>query len=386
MVIKRLAIFLIMLSFSLTSFALKVSDLYVANVPVTSGSNTLTNAVLLSGYQQILVKLTGSEDVVGNPQLKIGASQIRNMVQRYSYLNKTLADSSSQQYMQIYFQPSSINQLLTSANQAIWGSDRPVTLVWLAIDQGNQAKKLLLGRDSLSSAYTGFDQLSSVRGVPILWPTMDLKDMNQVSTDSIWQMDLPTIIKASSRYQVNQILVGRVYQTHADQKWHGQWMLLVGNRHTSLTTTGKTMEGATNDVISQLANLLSSRYAVGSGSDVSAQINIHITGISGLSDYSDVVNYLKSLNAVTQVNVNNINANSIDVTLDVAGGVDGLNRAVGVDNRLMLVSSPAQTSNATNTDSTANTGTDGDAAPAPVSVYRWQASTTNTSTGQAGQP
>ena len=60
------------------------------------------------------------------------------------------------------------------------------------------------------------------RGLPVQLPLHDLADATALSVDQLWRLDGGALINASSRYEVEHILAGRLTRLSSGE-WLGDW-------------------------------------------------------------------------------------------------------------------------------------------------------------------
>ena len=91
----------------------------------------------------------------------------------------------------VSFDGQAIEAVLRQAGQTVWGKDRPVTLVWLAVDWGRGDREIITaddperGRDAARSIDRNrllrqrVLDMAERRGLPIVFPLLDTADLQE---------------------------------------------------------------------------------------------------------------------------------------------------------------------------------------------------------------
>ena len=178
------------------------------------------------------------------------------------------------------------------------------------------------------------EEQAKLRGLPLRLPLYDLTDRANLSITDIWGNFEEAILSASSRYQTEAVLVGRVYRTSA-KSWSGRWTLYTEGRQQNWQTSGDSLEVAMLPGVSQTAEILAQRYAQVDSALSSDQLRVHIKGVSALAAYMRVVKYLDSLDAITQVQPSSIDSDSVIFTLTSRRGQSAVSQAIGLGHTLV---------------------------------------------------
>ncbi|MDF3054865.1 MAG: hypothetical protein K0Q74_772 [Gammaproteobacteria bacterium] len=126
-------------------------------------------------------------------------------------------------------------------------------LVWL-VERDAQGQLGIL-HDASHLAVASMQTASQKQGVALLWPVMDLEDISALSPERIWQLDQVAVEQASRRYEVNDILVGRLQQ-NIHGKWQADWVWLKdGEVQKTMETEGDDVFAATTAILTALSNV-----------------------------------------------------------------------------------------------------------------------------------
>jgi hypothetical protein len=258
-------------------------ELYQATVPVASYSSADYNKGAASALVQVLVAVSANDKVASLSAVQKALEKPNKFVQSYRY-----TAANQQLTLSVKFARKSVNRFLQSIHQPIFSADRtpisdasleppalevptqeanlPVSsterapvLVWLVEGDTEDSSHILY--DLSNPAVAAMETASKEHAIPLLWPVVDLEDMAALSPGQIWQVDLSAIQEASRRYQVTNLLVGKLEQG-SEGKWKGNWIWLKdGEPQKAIETEGRSASVAAAVVLSALAGVAESMPA-----------------------------------------------------------------------------------------------------------------------------
>ena len=106
----------------ISSHAEMVRDLYEAQVPVSSQSAQALERASREALSDVLVKVSGSVEVLANPTIAAAIRDARKQVQQYSY-NKGEGPG-SELTARFEFDSSWVTRLVTEAGAPLWTANR----------------------------------------------------------------------------------------------------------------------------------------------------------------------------------------------------------------------------------------------------------------------
>jgi hypothetical protein len=226
--------------------------------------------------------------------------------------------------------------LLRASNEPIWAENRPVTLMWLVIDDTDGRR--LPTDDDETQLKQIVEANAANRGLPIIWPLYDLQEQATVNVNALWSADAKAIEAASERYDASGTLLGRLLAT-SDGKWRVAWEYNFNGESTYSDSECEILDDCISDPIDAVAELLSSRYALVS-SDQGNVAKVKVVGVSSFEDYSTVLFYFKELIAVSDVALNSIEGDIFEFTLNLTANRDKLAELISLNKRLVPVPVP----------------------------------------------
>ncbi|MEJ2359841.1 MAG: DUF2066 domain-containing protein [Gammaproteobacteria bacterium] len=310
--------------------AVELAHLYEATVPVQDQNKEQRNQAIQQAFVQVLIRVSGRSDV-GNaqtyPDIAQATQDVTRFVQQFRYIktdnssgsgSNTSGANAQQSGLAVWvrFDETAISHLLRASNLPVWGSTRPSTLVWLAVEQHGQRK--LLGADSRNDAYNLLTSEATSRGVPLVLPLLDLTDRSAIHTSDVWGNFGNTILQASQRYQTEAVLVGRVYQANSS-KWVGRWTLYVDSGSENWSESGASLADVLDAGVDNTAQSLAQRYGQVDQADIGTVL-IEVKDIKGLADFNRTVKYLKSISHVKDVEPVELTASSAVFQVKIPGG------------------------------------------------------------------
>lgn len=365
--VRFLVFCLCLLSFN--AFAVNVSDLYRVSVAVDGQGDASRQQGVQRAFQQLLIKVSGSQDVLTNPTLIEASQNAERYMQGFSYQQDGFDE---QIYLQAWFSKALVVPLIKRAQAPIWGENRPLLLNWLAIEptenmdigrfdvvdliratQGDEAdtaetaskeqgQSIIRGERELVSGQhlklqKRFERAFSERGLPLLWPMADLEDQTNLPFNQLWWMSTDAIKKASQRYQADAVLAGKLSQTSAGV-WLYEGILLQGQEKKNILTEADTPMGALTLATGEVGQYFSDQFAIKSDPmNGRSGIRVLVKKIHSFSDYSQVLAYFKSITGVRIVEVAQVDRDNLELYLSLEGSWDKVQRIISLDNKLSVL-------------------------------------------------
>ena len=323
----------LVLSFSCQ--AVVVKDLYSAEVPVADSSAQALSVGSRQALSEVLVKVSGSTDVLQNPVLVSALKNARNMVQQYAYMRSeaTLGEL----HARFEFDESVVSSLVAKAGAPLWTANRPPVLVWVVVE-GPQGR-VFLNPESSPEMVSMVTEAFAKRGVPAQFPLYDLNDAALLSVDDLWKLDAAPLKSASQRYGVGEILAGRLV-TLSNGEGVGDWSYMSNNSRIDRSIRVGNSEDFLRAGAALVAEEMSGRYAAAPIASNSDGVKMLVSGVSSYADYANIVAWLEGLELIEFANVESIRGDTIQ--LNLVAQVDGRQLAaiVELNDRLVPVRSP----------------------------------------------
>jgi hypothetical protein len=300
--------------------------LFESEVVVANQSPGVRSHAMKTALQEVLVRVTGQHAVLSSEPARVLLQDPAQLVQQYRYF--TIPESEPPVLkMWVQFDGEAIRQALQQQGVTYWGTERPDTLVWLAVE--DRGKRYVVAADDGTDVYRQIEQAARQRGVPVLFPLMDLQDQAQVRFSDIWGGFFENVLEASKRYNPQAVLIGRLNRSPSGG-WSSRWHLQVAGKPSSWSDSHQQLDKLAQQGIDDTADILASRFAVSQAGSNLNTVNISVTDVDSLSDYARLSEYLSGLTAVTGVQVEKVTGSDIRYALQLNGSLEGLIHTVTI--------------------------------------------------------
>ena len=315
----------------------QTQELYQAEVEVSNQTDATRNEGMAQAMRQVLLKVSGSSQVLDDEAMMAGLQQASRYVQRYQYRSETIPPESqrlddagqlltSRLLMQVQFEPQGVNTLLREHGHAVWGQVRPVTLVWMAVEEGGS--RMLVGANDGGMIRQLIEDNARARALPVHLPLLDLEDQSRVQIADIWGNFHDDILQASARYNVQAVLIGRLYPL-SRQQWEVRWTLLQDNEREDWSLRSEDIASLIASGVDQSTEWLASRYAK-YAQDSEGELYLHVSGIVDLRGYRRLLDYLSRTSGVRGLTLESLNGDSIGLRVAVEGGREAMMRTIAL--------------------------------------------------------
>lgn len=321
---------LLMLSFSVSSWV-AASSLYEARIPVANQSTAVRNQTLSVGLHAVLVKVTGNLSFE-HPAVQAAMRQPKPYLTEYSYkpvLDDELVEG--KYWLQLKYSDRMVDTLVRSSGLPVWGRNRRPVLVWIIVEENGR-------RDRSSSVSRGAVEMAvrrraEQRGVPLIFPAMDLKDAVTLSDQDLWGLFSDSIKDASERYHAHHILAGRVTKDKQG-RWQSRWNLYLAENMTKINVSGGTPLALGAKVVDQVANEVTALYAVNPSDAETQTSQIEVTNVSSIELLAKCEQYIASLASVKAVHILQLRGEHVVFQLELNSSFDHFIRLINADKRL----------------------------------------------------
>lgn len=330
---------LLCLSWTNVCGAAVVPWLYDVEVPVENQSSSARHEASRVALLQVLTRLTGLVHVPRYPQIvralsapDLYYSQFRFVAGPASVTNNGVGTPLS---LRIQFEPRSVLRLIRDSALPIWGSNRPLVVAWVVVEQGIEREIIATG--STHPLALALQQRAEERGLPILYPLLDLEDQIKVDPAVVWGRMSQVLLPASERYGADIVLVGRI-QALGEGSWATSWEFWWDGLIIPLERRDVAATLSAAAVVDLIVDELTQRYAV-LGREP-RQILLGVSGVASPADYGNLLNYLEALEFVDGVNVAQINADHLGLIVTTRAEPEQLQWLLEVERRLLQPTDP----------------------------------------------
>jgi hypothetical protein len=322
-----LAVFICVLSLlSAPAVQAAAEKLFESEVVVPNQSPGVRAYAMKTALQEVLVRVAGQHAVLATEPAMAMLKDPAQQVQQYRYF--TVPESEPPVLkLWVRFDGETIRQALQQQGVSYWGAERPDTLLWLAVE--DRGKRYVVAADDGTDVYRQIEQAARQRGVPVLFPLMDLQDQSQVRFSDIWGGFFDNVVDASRRYNPQAVLIGRLNRSPSGG-WSSRWHLEVAGQPSSWSDSRQQLDRLAQQGIDDTADILASRFGVSQAGGNLDTVNILVTGVDSLADYSRLSDYLSGLTAVVDMQVARVAGTEIQYALQLNGSLQDLTHTVTI--------------------------------------------------------
>lgn len=362
-------------------------DIYKATTLVKNQSEAERNRAAKETLGEVVVRVSGQLAALNNPQVRAAINQAQNYLLGFSY-NSTQAQLVEgdkvfpAMELQLNYSSQAIEQLLRKAELPLWPAQRPNVLVWPVVKDANG-----LRIETSADVLDALRQRANFRGVPLVFPKGDLKDLVVLPVRDLWDFNSGRIREASARYKADAILVARFTPTAMGRipiasyepsfepdgainsggamkqtqpptspttdpapaiepsqgPWLGDWQLLRGDTHQGYTSETPELEGLLMQAADDLADEFAQQYAIIPSSRGAQNLYLHIGGITDFGTFKLSQAYLAGLTMVKKMDVVKVDADGLLVSLATEGDIKLLVTTLALGKKLQPVDPGAVT-------------------------------------------
>jgi hypothetical protein len=301
--------------------AVEVPTLFTAVVPYDREAEDPRGDAYQAALSEILLRVSGSE-LANDPEAVAALfPNPASLVMQF----RPGADET----LWVSFDGQAIEQLLRNNGYTFWGAERPLTLVWLAVDWGQGEREIVAADDPERTSYEARSidrnrllrerliEVGEKRGLPLVFPLLDTTDLQSVTFADIWGGFDEAILDASRRYDVNSVLIGRIRPESGQQS---RWTYHFSGAQNA-------MSGPPEVALGQVANLLAAEFAVAGDAPLES-VALNISGIVSVEAYGAVQGILKDIALIERFMVTEVSGDRISYRVEIRGGSDRLARAL----------------------------------------------------------
>jgi hypothetical protein len=297
------------------------SNLYTARVPLDAADPQSRERAYEAALSQVLLRITGPQNALPPEQMKEWFPNPSRYVMQYR--------PGEEDTLWVTLDGETLERVLRQAGYTVWGADRPLTLVWLAVDWGQGEREIVASDDPERGAAESrsidrnrllrerVQEVALERGVPVAFPLLDAEELELVSFSDIWGGFNEPLIEASRRYGANSILVGRV---RPDTAQRNRWTYFFGGERREWT-------GEPEEAINLLANTLAEQFAIAGNAPLES-ISLTVSGIDSIAAYGEVHSFMQNLQGIERLAIETVSGDRIRYQVEAHGGRERLQRSL----------------------------------------------------------
>ncbi len=298
-------------------------DLYNVTVSPDPSAPDQRRAATSAAMGQLLIRVTGNRNAPQEPALQRLISSPDEFLTSYGLDRQGRAV--------VGFRRSQVERSLTELGLRVWGPERPLPLLWIAVDDGVGGRALLGANDTtelgvpitpemtqmLTDVRTEITAAAAERGLPIAWPLLDLEDLNAVSFIDVWGKFEQPILAASARYRADAVLIASVRPGVFGNEV--EWLFVNGVERQALPIA------AVRDGLDAAADRYATELSTVGGASISV---LTVRDVFTPADYGRVMGYLERQSVLESVDVESYGNGTLSVRVAARGDARVLERVL----------------------------------------------------------
>lgn len=204
-------------------YADEVQGLFEIELVANSQSVADREQAIKQALFGVLNRVLVSDDIAQIPAVQQALQGAQHYVKQFQY-SLIAADEYSEgdaRLIRVEFDQDQLMELMRQSQVGIWSEIRPRTLIWLVVD--DNGKRQFYNPDEMPEIESALALASKIKGVPIIFPILDLEEQQKISVSEVLGADSKNLLNVSARYEVPAIMAGRVLRK--GQCWQAEWAL-----------------------------------------------------------------------------------------------------------------------------------------------------------------
>jgi len=292
--------------------AVEVTSLYTAEVPYDARSSDGRSDAYRLALREVIERVTNA----GQGNVDSIVSRFPNPAQYVMQFRPGDNDT-----LIVSLDGDAIERILRQTGETVWSRDRPLTLVWLAVDWGGGEREIIGNDASDRGSEEGgsidrnrqlrerIRETAGRRGLPLVFPLLDSQDLGEIEFSDVWGGFDERLREASRRYQANSILIGRI---RADSAQQNRWTWFLGEERREL-------RGEPEAVLGQVGNAMAAKYSY-DGNKALESVFLTISGIDSVAAYGRVQRFLENLSAIDDLRLESAQSDRLIYDIRIRGG------------------------------------------------------------------
>ena len=335
--------------------AVVIENLYKATVPVSGQDEAQLAEAYQAGLERVLVRVSGDRDVTRRNGMETHIEKAESLLAS----SQVGPGDNGDQRLQLTFLARAVNRILAETGAAVWGMNRPLTLAWIAVQDGGDRGLLVETGESSEQGWSALIRdRARDRGLPLALPPAD-RASDRTLLSEVWGQFMGQISRASSGMDHDLLAVVRIMRR--DGGWQASWQYQGGGIEPSGSVSADSQSALAGALVDALTAELASRYAVTGGAiNTGLYLRLAVEGVRSPSDYAAVKRALAQLNPVESVGATTVSRDRIVFRVEHTGELVQLQQNIALDDRFRALGSDDPDNSARESDSS------------PILRYRWQ--------------
>lgn len=269
---------------------------------VTGRDESQKSVVFRQAVIEMLVRISGDRNIERHALVRDFIEAPELWVSRY-YFESNNHSSGVIEKMVVTLDVAVLTQKMKEKGLPIWGIVRPLVVVWCVVetkhDQGGGGRRAILQEGEEHIFKEALLRAAKFRGLPLVFPLMDLTESGVVSEDVILS-NAPELLKQySERYEAD-VVTKIVLSQEENEEWRLYWQSTNAEEKAREPIRGKNFTEVAEAVVDAIVNPLVLSYAAVLNSGAETALVFKVQGVKELRDFVEVGERLKAFSLVKQ--------------------------------------------------------------------------------------
>lgn len=294
--IIKLLLTVVVILISTSAPAVEVENLYRGKILVTDKTQKTRVKAHRWAIEQVLTKVTGSRDILEDKTVQY---EIRVRTANYIKSFSFVTDEQDRTFLVDEFDQTKIDQLIRKVNGAIWGQRRPLTSIWLVLEEGN--RRQIVTQDNFPQLAEVLNQSAENRGVPVVIPTMDKQRQERIYVSDVWARFDRVVAKESQQLGAEHFVMARLRYVDSLNEpeyktgWLLDYQLFSSNQFLNEGSFNTDQFTSLRELINSLGDYFAKQYAIDNAQVQQDEVVLTISGINSMLDLKRVETQVNSL-------------------------------------------------------------------------------------------
>ncbi len=301
-------------------------------------------AVFRQAITNIAVKISGDKKIGYNSAFKAILTDPESLIAQYHFESGLGADANTAiEKMVVKVDLVALTQKMKDSQLPIWSMVRPLVIFWcVEADKTKEGIRPVILQDSESHPLKeAILRAASFRGLPVVFPLMDLEENNRMSADLLLNIGVggEDILKeASKRYAADIIVVGSV-SSLPEQGQRFRWRVIDRNEKFGefQIQSVQDLTLLAQNVIDHVTDPLVASYAAILNSGIESTVLFEVKGVSHFYDFFSINENLSSFSLVKSSKLQRVTENSVFYSLILQGELADFKRQVETSGRFLPI-------------------------------------------------
>jgi uncharacterized protein len=299
------------------------TDLYTITIRPDAAAAEQGRTATQAAMARLLIRVTGNRNAPLDPALQPLIDEPEDF--------RASSGTDREGRSIVGFRRNPVERALTERGMPVWGPERPLTLLWVAVDDGAGGRALLGANEPgqfgtpatremtelLATVRAEIEAAADERGLPIAWPLLDLEDLSAVEFLDVWGGFEGEIVAASARYRADAVLIGKVRPGLFGIEV--EWLFVNGIERRVVPA------GAARDGLDAAADRYAADLATVGGASVAL---LTVLDVLTAADYGRVMSYLERQSVLESVDVESYGDGTLRLRVAARGDARVLERVL----------------------------------------------------------